>query len=130
MPVSDRFSRPRGRLAAATASGALLAVAALGVPSSATAYENHFCQYETMTSTEVCKAPYRHTLQNVQGWTIGSSDRICAASYTMPYGGIQNSDWRCEYSWVQKLLYGNVEGVGAIRNGDPQTFVGYGVQEF
>lgn len=129
MPESDRLRRPRRRLAALTAVSAMLGAAALGAPSSASAYQQHFCQYAYMPSGTNCYAQYRHTLQNVFGWTIASDDRVCAASFTSQWGS-QNSDWRCEYTYVQKFLGGRVEGVGAIRNGDPQHFYGYGVQEF
>jgi hypothetical protein len=107
---------------------ALLGVAALGAPSSASAYQEHFCQYATMPSGTNCYAPTRHSLDTVYGYTIGSTDRICAASFNVPFGS-QNSDWRCDYGSVYKLLYGR-DGVGAIRNGDPQLFFGYAIQEF
>jgi hypothetical protein len=128
MPVSEPTRRPRRRLAVVAAATALIG-AALGAPSSASAYQEHFCQFATMPSGTNCYAPVRHTLQNVQGHTIGSTDRICAASFHVPFGA-QNSDWRCDYGYVLKLLGGRVDGVGAIRNGDPQLFYGYGVQEF
>ena len=129
MPASERFPRPRRRLTGVAVATALLGVAALGAPSSASAYQEHFCQFTTMPSGTNCYAPVRHTLQNVQGWTIGSTDRICAASFNVPFGS-QNSDWRCDYGSVLKLLGGRVDGVGAIRNGDPQAFVSYAIQEF
>ena len=129
MPASDPLRRPRRRIAVLTVASAVFGALALGAPSSASAYQQHFCQYVTLPSGNHCNAGARHTLQNVYGWTIGSNDRICAASFTSTWG-IQNSDWRCEYSYVQKILGGRVEGVGSIRNGDPNWFVGYGVQEF
>jgi hypothetical protein len=129
MPDSDRHRRPRRRLLALAATSAVLGAVALGAPTTASAYQQHFCQYQFMPSGTNCFAQSRHTLQNVFGYTIGSSDRICAASFTTAWG-TQNSDWRCEYEYVHKILGGRVEGVGAIRNGDPQAFVGYAVQEF
>ncbi len=129
MPVSDRFRRSRRRLATATVSGALLGAVALGAPSSASAYENHFCQLVTLAPTGVCMAGDRHTLQYVQAHSIGSSERICAASYSS-YWGARNSDWYCAYGFAQKSLGGDIQGVGAVRNGDPQWAVLYGVQVF
>ena len=129
MPDSDRSRRPRRRVASLAGASALLAAVALGAPSSATAYEQHFCQYAAMPSGTNCYAQYRHTLQRVRGWTINSNDRICASSWTSPWGS-QNSDWRCDYTFVEKWLGGKVDGVGAIRNGDPQAFIGYGIQDF
>lgn len=129
MPYSDRFRRPRRLLAAVIAASAVLAGISLGAPSSASAYQQHFCQYAWMPSGTACTASARHNLQFVNGWTIGSVDRICAASYTSTWG-YQNSEWRCEYEFVQKIFGGRVEGVGAIRNGDPQGFYGYGLQDF
>lgn len=128
MPCSDQPRRMPRRLAALCAVIAVLSTAALSAPSSASAYQQQFCYGAWMLSGTNCFAQYRHTLQNVYGWNQ-SDDRICAASWTSQWG-YQNSDWRCEYGFVQKSLGGRVDGVGAIRNGDPQHFVGYGVQEF
>jgi len=107
---------------------ATLGAVALGAPSSASAYQQQFCYGVFMPSGTNCFALYRHTLQNVYGWNY-SDDRVCASSWTTQFG-FQNSDWRCEYGFVQKFLGGRVDGVGAIRNGDPQNVIGYGVQEF
>ena len=129
MPVSEPFRRSRRRLTAAAAAAALLGVAALGAPSSASAYQEHFCQFTTLSPTEVCFAPTRHSLQIVNAWSIAPSyERVCAASFNSP-NGWQNSDWRCDYGLAQKFL-GGQDGVGAIRNGDPTLFVGYGRQDF
>ncbi len=128
MPIPARFRRRP--IAAAIAASALLGAIALGAPSSASAYyQQYFCQNVWMPSGTNCKASNRHTLQTVNGWTINSVDRICAASFTSAWG-YQNSDWRCDYEYVQKILGGRVQGVGAIHNGDPQGFHGYGMQEF
>src|SRR3712207_4243017 len=128
MPISDRLRRPRRRLAAATAASAAIGVVALGAPTSASAYDQHFCQYVTLPSGSHCAAGTQHTLDQVQGWSIGSTERVCTASFTSQWGSL-NSDWRCDYGTVTKYL-GDRVGVGAIRNGDPQTFVGYAVQRF
>lgn len=131
MPDSDTrpLRRPRRRLRALAGACALVGAFALGAPASAGAYEEHFCQYVTLTPGMNCYASNRHTLQTVKAWSVGSTDRVCAASFTAPWGS-QNSDWRCDYGYVIKSLGGRVDGVGAIHNGDPQTFIGYGIQEF
>jgi len=130
MPVSEPFRRSRRRLAAAVAATALLSVAALGAPSSASAYSDHFCQFVTLSPAEVCYAPHRHSLQAVYTWSISPSyERVCAATFAVPYGQ-QNSDWRCDYGVAQKVFSTRVDGVGAIRSGDPTTFVGYARQDF
>jgi hypothetical protein len=120
-----RPKRLRALLVACIAAG----VCAIGVPSSAGAYSEHFCQYSWMGSGWDCYAGSRHTLQAVSGWTINSSQRVCAASFVAPYGA-QNSDWRCDYAYTQKSLGGRVDGVGGIHNGDPSPFYGYGIQDF
>jgi hypothetical protein len=102
---------------------------AAAVPSSAGAYTEHFCQYAGMPSATNCFASNRHTLQAVNAWSIDGYRRVCAASFVVPWGA-QNSDWRCDYQAVQKFLGGRVDGVGAIRNSDPQWMTGYGTQDF
>jgi hypothetical protein len=125
MPHTNRLRRRFAALAAAGALGG----AALAAPSPAAAGEDHFCQYVTMPSGSNCYATTARTLQYVRGWTINTYDRICAASFTAPFG-TQSSDWRCDYGYVEKLLGGRVYGVGALHNGDPDAFVGYGVQGY
>lgn len=122
---------PRRLLRRRVLLSALLAAAAcaLAAPASSGAYTQHFCQYAGMPSGTNCYAGTRHTLQAVNGWSIDSYQRVCAASFDTAWGS-QNSDWRCDYGWTQKLLGGRVDGVGAIRNGDPYWMTGYGTQDF
>ncbi len=130
MPIRCRRPRLRStRLCALAATSAVLGAGALALPSPAAAYTDHFCQFTTLGSGWQCFAPNAHTLQSVQGWTINSYNRICAASFTSPWG-TQNSSWRCDYGYTQKYLGGSVGGVGALHNGDPSTFVAYGTQDF
>lgn len=130
MPVSVlRPPRRSTRLRALLAAVIAAAACAAAVPSQAGAYEEHFCQFASMAPGSECYAGNRHTLQQVNGWSIGSIQRICAASFTAPWG-IQNSDWRCDYQSVQKYLGGRVDGVGALHNGDPYWMTAYGVQYF
>jgi hypothetical protein len=117
------------RLRALVLACALAAACAAAIPSSAGAYTEHFCQYAWLGSGWNCPAGNRHTLQMVDGWSINTYQRVCAASFTSSYGA-QNSDWRCDYGWTEKYLGGRVDGVGAIRNGDPNPFYGYGTQDF
>ena len=129
MPIHDsRPLRRSKRLVALVMSCMALGASSLAIPSSASAYEEHFCQFATLGPGWQCYAPNRHTLQAVRAVANGYY-RICAASFTSVWG-YQNSDWRCEYEFVQKYLGGRVDGVGVIRNGDPQNFYGYGIQEF
>lgn len=122
-------TRPRRRLAAVVGAFALTGALSLGAPSSASAYEQHFCQNVWLASTAVCTAADVHTLQTVTAWSLSGPYRVCAASYTWQWG-TQNSDWRCDYTAAVKSLGGRVVGVGAIRNGATVGIVGYGVQEF
>ena len=128
MPVPDRPRLGRRRLAGLFAAGGLLAALALGAPSSASATQEHFCQYVPLASGATCYAQNRRTLQRVLGWSSGSSDRVCAASFTAPWGS-QNSTWRCDYTYAEKIL-GGLLGVGALHNGDPQAFTAFGTQEY
>jgi hypothetical protein len=128
MTVSRPSLRPT-RLRALIAAVVAAAACAAALPPKADAYTEDFCQYTGMWPGQNCYAGNRHTLQAVYGWTINSSQRICAASFTAPYG-LQNSDWRCDYAYTEKLLYGRVDGVGGIHNGDPYGFYGYARQEF
>ena len=128
MPVPDRPRRGRRRFAGLSAACGLLGALTLGMPSSASAYEEHFCQYVVLPSGANCYAQNRRALLHVYGWSYGSNDRVCAASFTSPWGS-QNSAWRCDYSYVDKFL-GGLQGVGAIHNGDPQAFTAYGAQEY
>jgi hypothetical protein len=130
--MPTRFPRPllRPKRLRALVSACILAAAfAAAIPSSAGAYTEHFCQYAWMGSGTNCYAGSRHTLQTVDGWTINSYQRVCAASFVAPWG-TQNSDWRCDYGWTEKYLGGRVDGVGGIRNGDPSPITGYGTQDF
>ena len=125
--------RPRplsrsGRLCALAATCAL-GGSALALPSPAAAYQDHFCQFTTLGSGAECFAPNRRTLQIVRGWSLNTSQRVCAASFTVPWGQ-QSSAWRCDYGFAEKYLGGSVYGVGAIHNGDPSVFVTYGTQDY
>jgi len=104
-------------------------VSALALPSPASAWTEHFCQYSSLGPGWECYAGNRHTLQVVRAWSIGNYQRVCAASYTSPWGS-QNSDWRCDYGATEKWLGGRVDGVGAIHNGDPYWMTTYGTQDF
>lgn len=130
--MPTRFLRPRlrlKRLRALVLTCALAGAFAAAVPSSASAWSEHFCQYAGMPSGSNCYAGSRHNLQAVKGYTINGYQRVCAASFVSPWGS-QNSDWRCDYGYVEKWLGGSVAGVGGIRNGDPSWMTGYGVQDF
>jgi hypothetical protein len=130
MPIRNRRPRRRSRrLCALVTISAALGSAALALPSSAGAYTDHFCQFTALAPGWECFAPNPHTLQQVNGWTIGSTQRICAASFTAPWG-TQNSDWRCDYGATVKFLGGRVGGVGALHNGDPGWLTAYGTQDF
>jgi hypothetical protein len=98
------------------------------MPSPASAWEEHFCQWASLGPGWNCYAPNRHTLQTVRAISNGWM-RICAASYSSPWG-YQNSDWRCDYGEVWKNLEGRVDGVGAIHNGHPGWMIVYGFQWF
>jgi hypothetical protein len=131
MPIRDhRPLRRSKRLLALLATTAALGTAFLAAPSSAGAYyEEPFCGFMTLWPGGECFAATRHTLQEVQGWSVNSWQRVCAASFSTPYSG-QNSDWRCDYGTTLKSLGGRVDGVGAVHNGDPSPFVAVGVQRF
>lgn len=129
MPTRSFLPHRRSRrLCALLAACAALTVGAL-TPSSASAYEEHFCQWAVMGPGWDCFAGDRHTLQQVNAWSLWSFQRVCAASFTSPWGS-QNSDWRCDYGVTSKWLGGRVDGVGAIHNGDPGWMYTYGVQYF
>jgi hypothetical protein len=130
--MPTRFPGPLRRpksLRALVATCALAGACMAAVPSSAGAYTEHFCQYAWMGSGGTCFAGNRHTLQLVDAWSINTYQRVCAASFTAPWGA-QNSDWRCDYGQTEKYLGGRVDGVGGIHNGDPSAFYGYGTQDF
>jgi hypothetical protein len=131
MPIRDlRPSRRLRRLfAVLTTCMATVAGASATVPSTADAYTEHFCQYAVLYPGWECFASNRHTLQMVTAYSINSWSRVCAASFSGPWGA-QNSDWRCDYGVAQKYLGGRVDGVGAIHNGDPLGIYGYGTQDF
>ena len=122
------WRRPKRLFALLCACGTL-GIGALAVPTSAGAYTDHFCQYVFLPSGANCYASNPHTLQTVNGWSVNSFQRVCAASFTGPYGW-QTSDWRCDYGFTQKLLWGRVSGVGGVHNGDPSAMYGYGTQDF
>jgi hypothetical protein len=128
MPDTDR-GRGRRRLAWLTTASAVLAAAALGAPSPAAAYQQHFCQNVFLLSGTNCHATDRHSLLNVYGFSMNTVDRVCVATHNWPFG-TQNSDWRCDYKTAQKNFTSRVDGVGTVRNGDPQAFVAYGIQEY
>jgi len=130
MPIRHRRPRLRPkRLSALIVTCAALGAGALALPSTAGAYTDHFCQYQALGPGWNCFADNRHTLQLVRGWSLGNYQRVCAASFTSPWG-TQNSDWRCDYGYTEKWLWGRVDGVGAVHNGDPYWMTGYGMQDF
>lgn len=130
MPTSSPWPPPRPKRLRGLVSTCLAAGAcALAVPASAGAYTEHFCQFAAMPSGSNCYAGSPHTLQVVKGWSINSTQRVCAASFAAPWGA-QNSDWRCDYAYTEKWLFGSVAGVGGIHNGDPYPMTGYGTQDF
>ena len=120
--------RRRRRLVPLMATGAVVA-AALLAPSSASAYQQHFCQYVVLPPGADCLASDRHSLLAVYGFSYMSNDRVCVATFTSSTG-TRNSDWRCDYSSVTKTFSTRLDGVGAIHNGDPQSFVSYAIQEY
>ena len=130
MPTRDLrpFRRSKRLCALLTTCLAMTAGAAVA-PSAANAYQEHFCQYAALGPGDNCPAPNRHTLQYVTAYSINSWSRVCAASWSTPWG-YQNSDWRCDYGYAQKYLGGRVDGVGVIHNGDPWPIFGYGTQDF
>jgi hypothetical protein len=130
MPIREHRPIPRSRrLAALVLSCAVLGVGALSAPTSASAYDEPFCGFSTLYSGWECYGQSRHTLQLVRGWSVNSFQRVCAASFSTPYGG-QNSDWRCDYGYAEKSLGGRIDGVGAVHNGDPWPFVAVGIQSY
>jgi hypothetical protein len=130
MPIRHRPPQSRSRRVCAIVTiCAALSAGALAVPTSAGAYTDHFCQYAQLAPGWECFAQNRHTLINVRAYSINTFQRVCAASFSSPWGA-QNSDWRCDYSVVEKYLGGRVDGVGAIHNGDPSWMYGYGTQDF
>ena len=130
MPIRDlRPSKRLRRLGALVTACLAMTAGSAVVPTPANAWQEHFCQYALLGSGWNCPAPNRHTLQQVTAYSINSWSRVCAASWTSPWG-YQNSDWRCDYGIAQKYLDGRVDGVGVIHNGDPWTIYGYGVQDF
>ena len=130
MPIREHRPRQRSRrLCALLVTCAALGVGALSAPSSASAYDEAFCPFVTLYSGQECFAENRHTLQLVKGWSVGSYQRVCAASFSTPYS-MQNSDWRCDYGYTEKWLGGRVDGVGALHNGDPYPFIAAGFQSF
>jgi hypothetical protein len=129
MPIRSLLLHRRSRrLCALLTTCAALSASALA-PSPASAYEEHFCQWVALGSGWECFAGNRHTLQQVNAWSMNSFQRICASSFSTPWGS-QNSDWRCDYGVTSKWLGGRVVGVGAIHNGDPYWLHTYGVQYF
>jgi hypothetical protein len=129
MPIHDsRPLRRSKRFCALITTCLALSAGSLAVPSSASAYEEHFCQFALLAPGWECYAPNRHTLQAVRAVANGYY-RICAASFTSPWG-TQNSDWRCDYGEAWKSLGGRVDGVGAIHNGYPAWYYVYGYQYF
>ena len=130
MPIRDPrpFRRSR-RLTALLTTCLAITAGAAALPAPASAYTEHFCQYVGLAPGWNCPAPNRHTLQYVTAYSINSWSRVCAASWTTPWG-YQNSDWRCDYGIAQKYLGGRVDGVGVIHNGDPWSIYGYGTQDF
>jgi hypothetical protein len=130
MPIRERRPRKRSRrLCALLITSLVLTVTAAALPSSASAYQDHFCQWVALGSGADCWAGNRHTLQAVTAYSIGTWSRVCAASWSTPWGG-QNSDWRCDYQVAYKYLGGRVDGVGVIHNGDPLWIWSYGTQDF
>lgn len=131
MPIRDhRPLRRSKRFLALLTTCAAFATAFLGLPSSAGAYyEEPLCGFQTLWPGGECFADNRHTLQEVQGWSVYSWQRVCAASFSTPWG-VQNSDWRCDYGTTLKSLGGRVDGVGGVHNGDPLPFMAVGIQRF
>ena len=131
MPIRDHgpLRRSRRLCALLATCAAAFGTVGLSAPSTAAAYDEPFCGFMTLYPGWECFASNRHTLQLVRGWTVNSWQRVCAASFSNPYNG-QNSDWRCDYGLAEKWLYGRVDGVGAVHNGDPSPFVAVGVQYF
>jgi hypothetical protein len=130
MPIRENRPRKRPRrLCALLVTCAALAAGALSAPTSASAYDEAFCPFNTLYPGQECFAQNRHTLQLVRGWTVSSFQRVCAASFSTPYTA-QNSDWRCDYGYTEKWILGRVDGVGALHNGDPFPFIAAGIQSF
>jgi hypothetical protein len=130
MPIRENRPRKRSRrLCALLVICASLGVGGLSAPTSASAYDEAFCPFNTLWSGQECYAQNRHTLQLVRGWSVSSYQRVCAASFTSQYG-LQNSDWRCDYGYTEKYIGGRIDGVGALHNGDPFPFIAAGIQSF
>jgi hypothetical protein len=131
MPIFER-RRPRrwrGRVAALVATA--LAGGALAAPSPASAAEEWFCGGYWLESTQQCRGYSPAWLWSVAGF-VGHNQyhRICAASASSTYGYV-NSEWRCDYGTVGRVLAGSVYGVGAVRNGAPfGYYVGVGIQSW
>jgi hypothetical protein len=129
MPIHDsRPLRRSKRLCALVTTCLALCAGSLAVPSSASAYEEPFCVFVWMAPGTECYALTHHTLDQVRAQSSGYL-RICAASFTHPWG-YQNSQWRCDYGSVTKIIDGRVQGVGAIHNGDPSWMGVVGWQSF
>jgi hypothetical protein len=129
MPTRHRRPPTRSGRLCALAVTCAVGGGALALPSPAAAATDHFCQFATLGSGAECFAPDRRTLQNVRAWVINTPQRVCAASFSVPWGQ-QSSSWRCDYGFAEKDLGGGVYGVGAIHNGDPSSFVTYGTQDY
>jgi hypothetical protein len=130
MPIREKRPRMRSRrLCALLLTCSALGVGALSAPTSASAYDEAFCPFYTLYPGQECFAENRHTLQVVKGWSVASWSRVCAASFSTPYS-MQNSDWRCDYGYVEKWINGRVDGVGALHNGDNYPFIAAGFQSF
>jgi hypothetical protein len=130
MPIREYGPRKRSwRLCALLVTCAALGVGALAAPTSASVWEEPFCPFVTLYSGQECFAQNRHTLQLVKGWSVGAYQRVCAASFSTPYS-MQNSDWRCDYGYVEKWINGRVDGVGALHNGDQYPFIAAGFQSY
>jgi hypothetical protein len=130
MPIRENRPRKRSRrLCALLVACAALGVGALSAPTSASAYDESFCPFNTLYSGQECFAQNRHTLQLVRGWSVNAYQRVCAASFSTPYS-MQNSDWRCDYGYTEKWLNGRIDGVGALHNGDQYPFIAAGFQSF
>jgi hypothetical protein len=117
--VRSSTPRARRRRAVAFVIGALTA-SALALPGAASAGSTTFCADQWLVSGQNCFASDTHTLQSVEGYTVGSH-RVCAASASGPSGSI-SSDWVCSYTSVIKNLNGRVFGVGVVHNGAPETW--------
>ena len=130
MPIREhRPHRRSRRLCALLATCATLGVGALAAPTSASAYDEVICPFNTLYPGWECFGENRHTLQLVRGWSVNTYQRVCAASFSTPWSG-QNSDWRCDYGYTEKWLGGRVDGVGALHNGDSYPFIAAGFQTF